>query len=53
MDINLDQDHLKGFIESRDFNNILPDVKKAHNDLTNNASVFSFRPQLEAPSRRL
>ncbi len=35
MQIKLDQEHLKGFIEQKDIDAILPDIEQAHNDLLN------------------
>ncbi|VAW12193.1 Glucose-6-phosphate isomerase, partial [hydrothermal vent metagenome] len=41
MDIVLNRDNLKGFIEQKDYDAILPNIEKAHNDLENKTGAGS------------
>jgi len=52
MDITLDREHLKNFIEQEDVNKILPQIKKTHNDLTNKTGLGSeITGWIDLPSR--
>jgi len=52
MDIKLDRGHLKGFIENKDYENLLPAIKKAHDDLENKTGAGSeFTGWLDLPQR--
>lgn len=52
MDIKLDRNNLKGFIEPKDYRAILPSIEKAHTDLENKTGKGSaFTGWLDLPSR--
>ncbi len=52
MDITLNRDNLKGFIEQKNYDAILPNIEKAHNDLENKTGAGSeFTGWIDLPSR--
>lgn len=52
MDIKLDRTNLKGFIEQKDYDAILPVIQKAHNDLESRTGKgAAFTGWLDLPSR--
>src|SRR3989338_4152814 len=52
MEIKLDRNNLKGFIEPKDYQAILPAIQKAHNDLENKTGKGSaLTGWLDLPSR--
>ncbi len=52
MDIKLDREHLKGFIEERDYENLLPAIEKAHDDLENKTGKGAeFTGWLDLPQK--
>ncbi len=52
MDITLNIENLKGFVEKKDFDNLFPQVQKAHEDLVNKTGKGSeFTGWIDLPSR--
>ena len=52
MDIKLDREFLKGFVEEKDYDAILPQIEKAHSDLENKTGAGSeFTGWMDLPSR--
>ena len=52
MSIQLDTSYLKGFIDNKEFDRLLPKIKKAHEDLENKKGLGSdFTGWLDLPSR--
>ena len=52
MEIKLDRKNLKGFVEQKDYQAILPAIQKAHNDLENKTGKGSaVTGWLDLPSR--
>ena len=52
MSITLNRERLKGFVEDKDIDAILPDIKKAHNDLVHKTGKGrEFTGWLDLPSR--
>ncbi|VAX36788.1 Glucose-6-phosphate isomerase [hydrothermal vent metagenome] len=52
MDIKLDRDYLKGFIDQKDYDDLLPAIQKAHDDLHNRTGAGAeFTGWLDLPER--
>src|SRR3989338_3015083 len=52
MDIKLDRQYLKGYVEDKDYKAILPEIQKAHEDLENRSGKGAeFTGWLDLPER--